>query len=299
MRAAMLPGVTVIARPDGRTQPPASSIGNGSHGLGARAQSAVARLAAVEKVVAAMRERLDAPFVLEDMARIAFLSPYYFNRVFRQVTGLPPRRFHMALRMAEAKRLLLTTDLSVTEICLDVGYQSLGTFTTHFHELVGVSPRGLRQLADAPPCSAWDFVESLEHRATETPAPALCGTLAAPPYAEDWLVFVGLFTGAFPQGLPCACTVRIGPGDFRMGGLPGSRRHLAATAFPCSDDPRVYLTPDASESLVGVSEMPVDCTGVARELRLRPVRTIDPPVLLALPLLLARRIAERDPVRVA
>ena len=45
----------------------------------------------------------EAPFELKDMARIAFLSPYYFNRVFRQVTGVPPRRFHMALRMAEPR----------------------------------------------------------------------------------------------------------------------------------------------------------------------------------------------------
>src|SRR4051794_38758462 len=117
---------------------------------GARARSEVERCAAVDRVIAEMHDRLDRPFALDEMARIAFLSPFYFNRVFRQQTGVPPRRFHTALRVESAKRLLMTTDRSVTEICLEVGYQSLGTFTTHFRELVGVSPRELRRLAADP-----------------------------------------------------------------------------------------------------------------------------------------------------
>src|SRR6476619_1111248 len=79
------------------------------------------------------------------MGGTAYLSRFHFNRVCREITGLPPVRFHTALRIAAAKRLLLTTDMSVTEVSLEVGYQSLGTFTTHFHELVGVSPRTLRR----------------------------------------------------------------------------------------------------------------------------------------------------------
>src|SRR4051812_20397614 len=94
--------------------------------LGARAQSELDRCAAVEKVIAAMHERIDRPFALDEMAEIAFLSRFYFNRVFREITGLPPVRFHTALRIAAAKRLLTTTDLSVTEVCFELGYQSLG-----------------------------------------------------------------------------------------------------------------------------------------------------------------------------
>ena len=84
---------------------------------------------AVERVLATMRERLDEDLTLHDMADVAHLSPYHFTRVFRHVTGIPPCEFLTALRLQEAKRLLLTTGLSVTDVCFEVGYSSLGTFT--------------------------------------------------------------------------------------------------------------------------------------------------------------------------
>jgi AraC-like DNA-binding protein len=137
--------------------------------LGARARSELDRCSAVEKVIAAMHERIDRPFSLDEMARIAYLSRFYFNRVFREATGLPPVRFHTALRIAAAKRLLLTTGLSVTEVCLEVGYQSLGTFTTHFHELVGLSPRELRRSSAETAAAAMARFAS-GHDATGAPA---------------------------------------------------------------------------------------------------------------------------------
>src|SRR5437763_3941434 len=104
---------------------------------------------AVERVIAAMRERPGEPLTLETMGKIAGLSPHHFNRVFRRVTGVPPRRFLGALRLEAAKQLLLTTPLSVTEVCFEVGYGSVGTFTTRFTQLVGVPPGELRRLAAA------------------------------------------------------------------------------------------------------------------------------------------------------
>lgn len=271
--------------------------------LGARARSAAARSTAVEKVIAAMRERLDAPFMLDEMARLAFLSPYYFNRVFRELTGVPPRRFQTALRMAAAKRLLLTTDLSVTEICLDLGYQSLGTFTTHFHELVGVSPRELRRLAGEPPCTPGQLVTALEQNADRRILRrGLSGRVIGPEAAGDWLVFVGLFVDACPQRLPSACTARTGPGEFRLGLPAKAGFHLAGVAFPSSDDPRSYLLADERELLLASCPAPetLDCAEEIRcNLRLRKVRPTDPPVLLALPMLLGRRVAERETLQAA
>ena len=264
--------------------------------VGARAQSAAARSASVERVVAAMRLRVDRPFPLEEMARLAFLSPFYFNRVFRQVTGVPPRRFHMALRMAAAKRLLLTTDLSVTDICRDLGYHSLGTFTTHFRELVGLSPRALRRLAADPPFTPRDLFEALESEPALTavcPSPAITGeVVASEGAADDSLVFVGRFEDARPQGLPSACAVRPGTGRFRLAGRPHGSFHLAAAAFPCGDDPLTFLLPDDSELLVGVSGPapgPALVEGAGHRLLLHAPTAIDPPILLALPLLLAAR----------
>jgi AraC-like DNA-binding protein len=239
---------------------------------GARAQSELDRHAAIENVILAMHERLDRPFSLDEMAAIAYLSRFYFNRVFREITGLPPVRFHTALRIAAAKRLLMTTDLSVTEVCLEVGYQSLGTFTTHFHELVGLSPRELRRFASAPP--------ALEHF---TPADDVAGGAAVEGEvlgaAEGRLIFVGLFTQPYPQGRPVACTAISGSGTYRLRSDAEGTYYAAAAVFHGDGA-------DEEPELVAVTRRPVRLVpgrGSRRDLRLRPVRRTDPPILLALP----------------
>jgi AraC family transcriptional regulator len=255
--------------------------------VGARAATAAARVHAVETVIRAMTDRLDRPLVLDEMARIAYLSPYYFNRVFRQVTGVPPRRFQTALRMVAAKRLLLTTDLSVTEICLDVGYRSLGTFVTQFRELVGVSPRGLRELAGRP----WSptSVPPVAH----DPADARVTGVVTMESTAPMLAFVGLFADASPEGIPAACTLLTGTsGIYHIGSAPLGRHHVAAAALPCCGDPGDYLLPDEDAVLVATADRPVIAQrgGTAvRHLHLRPKRTIDPPILLAPHVLLGSR----------
>jgi AraC-like DNA-binding protein len=254
--------------------------------IGARAASALARVHAVEKVIHAMTERIDRPYALEEMARIAYLSPFYFNRVFRQVTGVPPRRFQTALRMVEAKRLLLTTDLSVTEICLEVGYQSLGTFVTQFRELVGVSPRALRVLAERQWSPA--SLPVPRHQASDA---RVTGVLTMEPGAP-MLTFIGLFADASPEGIPAACTVLAGTsGIYHIGSVPFGRHFVAAAAIPCSADPNSYLLPDDSTVQVAAADRPIFArrgTTDVRHLHLRPKRTTDPPILLAPYALLAR-----------
>jgi AraC-like DNA-binding protein len=246
--------------------------------LGARARSELDRCAAVEKVIEAMHERIDQPFALDEMARIAYLSRFYFNRVFREVTGLPPGRFHTALRIAAAKRLLMTTDLSVTEICLEVGYQSLGTFTTHFHQLVGLSPRELRRMAGCTAPAALDVVRALGS-ANGGGGPAVEGQLAGAEAGE--LVFVGLFRQPCPQGVPVACALVRGSGPYALRTEASGTCHVAAAAF-AGEDPEGRDTP----SRVAVTRRPVRLAPgrrSRRDLTLRPSRRTDPPVLLALP----------------
>src|SRR5829696_4216702 len=94
-----------------------------------RADTVAAHRRAVERVISDARERLCEPISLRDMSRVAYISPFHFNRVFHEITGLPPAKFISAMRLDRAKRLLLNTHLSITEICYEVGYNSLGTFT--------------------------------------------------------------------------------------------------------------------------------------------------------------------------
>src|SRR5262245_11728171 len=103
---------------------------------------------AVERVITTARERLCEPISLRDMSRVAYLSTFHFNRVFHQITGLPPNKFIAAMRLDEAKRLLLNTNFSITDICFEVGYNSLSTFTRYFTQRVGLGPREFRYMAE-------------------------------------------------------------------------------------------------------------------------------------------------------
>jgi AraC-like DNA-binding protein len=77
---------------------------------------------------------------LNQAAREACLSPFHFHRLFRATFGETPHDFLTNLRMDRARRLLASGEMSVTEVCLEVGYSSLGSFSTKFQSLVGRPP---------------------------------------------------------------------------------------------------------------------------------------------------------------
>jgi AraC-like DNA-binding protein len=80
-------------------------------------------------------------------ARAACLSPFHFSRLFTEAFGETPHEFVTRIRIDEAKRLLLAENRSVTDICLDVGYESLGSFSSRFRSLTGFSPAAFRREA--------------------------------------------------------------------------------------------------------------------------------------------------------
>jgi AraC-like DNA-binding protein len=84
---------------------------------------------------------------LEAAAREACLSPFHFNRVFTRAFGETPHEFVTRRRIEEAKKLLLAENRSVTDICFDLGYESLGSFSTKFRSLTGLSPAAFRREA--------------------------------------------------------------------------------------------------------------------------------------------------------
>jgi len=81
---------------------------------------------------------------LAEIARIGCLSPHHFLRLFRALFGCTPHRYLTRLRIQRACALLLRTDHTVTEVCLEVGFQSLGSFSRLFRREVGVPPADFR-----------------------------------------------------------------------------------------------------------------------------------------------------------
>ena len=160
---------------------------------------------AIERVIAVMRERVDHALPLHAMADIAHLSPYHFARVFRQVIGIAPGEFLGALRLERAKQLLLTTDLSVSEVCFEVGYNSLGTFTTRFTRLVGLSPGRMRDLPERLYTAFGHMHVHIdgEDQSLLPAAPASTGItfrISGPDLAGTW-ISVGLFPGAIHRAI--------------------------------------------------------------------------------------------------
>jgi AraC-like DNA-binding protein len=82
---------------------------------------------------------------LDSAARSAHLSPFHFQRLFVRAFGESPLGFLTRLRIEKAKRLLAADAHSVTAICFEVGYASLGSFSSRFRALVGVSPSEYRR----------------------------------------------------------------------------------------------------------------------------------------------------------
>ncbi len=84
------------------------------------------------------------PLDVPALARVANVSPAHFSRQFRHTFGESPHRYLQRRRVERAMDLLRETDRSVTEICFDVGWGSLGTFSRTFREIVGESPSAYR-----------------------------------------------------------------------------------------------------------------------------------------------------------
>ncbi|MEJ2290795.1 MAG: helix-turn-helix transcriptional regulator [Deinococcales bacterium] len=110
-----------------------------------------------------VRDRIDReyaqPLDVEGLARDAHMSAGHLGRRFRLAFGESPYSYLMTRRIERAMALLRRGDLNVTEVCFEVGCSSLGTFSTRFKELVGMTPsdyreREARATAGMPPCVA-------------------------------------------------------------------------------------------------------------------------------------------------
>ncbi|WP_374458335.1 helix-turn-helix transcriptional regulator [Nocardioides sp. SR21] len=123
-----------------------------------------------------VRDRMDReyaqPLDVEALARGVHLSAGHLSRAFKAAYGESPYSYLMTRRIERAMALLQRGDLSVTDVCFEVGCQSLGTFSTRFKELVGMSPSAYRDAAremdGVPPCVVKQVIRPIRNR--EAPA---------------------------------------------------------------------------------------------------------------------------------
>jgi AraC-like DNA-binding protein len=111
--------------------------------------------------------RYAEPLDVDALARVARASPAHFARSFRRAFGVTPHQYLLTRRMERAAALLRTTDRSVADICLSVGMQSIGSFTTTFTRIYGMSPTAYR--ARFPPAAERAVVPTCVMRAYGRP----------------------------------------------------------------------------------------------------------------------------------
>jgi AraC-like DNA-binding protein len=131
-----------------------------------------------------VRDRIDRdyaqPLDVEALARGVHMSAGHLSREFKRAYGEPPYSYLMTRRIERAMALLRRGDLSVTDVCFEVGCSSLGTFSTRFTELVGVSPSVYREQvaggeAETPSCITKQVTRPVRARSIrngEAPAPS-------------------------------------------------------------------------------------------------------------------------------
>lgn len=253
------------------------------------------RYAEVDGAIAFIKGHLDEPLSLPHVARHVAYSPYHFVRLFKERTGLSPMHFVSALRLQRAKELLLHTNLSIRDIGLEIGQQSLGTFTTRFTQRVGMTPslfrnapqqtsdhlRILQQLTD------WHAPWPVAH-----PGPAITGTVRTTQRFTGFIL-IGLFPKPIPEGLPLYGTLLASPGEFRLMGVRPGIYYLMATAVAWQMQAEDVLLPHATlrtrsrEPVIVRPDTPIPHL----EVLLYPPRLDDPPILISLPFLMQRFLA--------
>jgi AraC family transcriptional regulator len=237
---------------------------------------------AVERAIRFICEKYSEPLSLGDVANSAILSRFHFCRIFRDATGVTPGRFLSAIRIYQAKRMLLTTEMNVTDIAFMVGFNSLGSFSNHFTDSVGISPGRFRRAAlsggiDLP----------RPRRELSGAAGEITGTITFPQGYAGARVYLGAFDSPIVQRQPASAMLIEAPTadkpvSCRLPVVPQGTWFVHAVAVADSADPEPWT---CRVQLIGGSG-PLKVTqgaSVSTAIELRSRRPTDLPILLALP----------------
>lgn len=246
----------------------------------------------IQAVLSYIQEHIYDPLPLSELARIASYSPYHFSRLFKEQMGFSPLYYVSSLRLQKAKHLLLHSGLSVRDIAMEIGQQSLGTFTTRFTERVGISPAQFRQSA----YSASNYFDTLQRMKSWTPEHTLAGpnvTVEGNIRTEEafqGVILIGLFPKPIPEGYPLYGTLLSSLGYFSFANVKPGIYYLLATTVSWGMGSNEILLPQTTlrtrsrEPLVVSPGQPVPPQDVV----LYPPHLDDPPILISLSQLMQR-----------
>ncbi|WP_409340682.1 helix-turn-helix domain-containing protein [Paenibacillus sp. MBLB4367] len=248
------------------------------------------RYSEIDEAIAYIQQHLYEPIPLARLAAHVAYSPYHFTRIFKERIGLSPLYYVSSLRLQRAKDLLLRTNHSIRDIGLEIGQQSLGTFTTRFTERVGVTPSEFRHST----AHADDHLRSLEKLSGWRAAYLRSnqpGTIAGTVHASipfEGVILIGLFARPIPEGMPLYGTLLSSLGDFCFAEVKPGTYYLMATSVSWGTKAIDFMLPHTT--LRTRSREPIIVGSHAsvphQQVMLYPPRQDDPPILISLPLLM-------------
>jgi AraC family transcriptional regulator len=101
----------------------------------------------LRRVAEYIQQNLDKDLSLAELAAVAYMSPYHFARLFKDSTGVPPHRFVVRQRIARARGVLASPELSIAQVSRMVGFRTPSHFTTVFRRVLGITPGAYRTAA--------------------------------------------------------------------------------------------------------------------------------------------------------
>ncbi|MCQ6561195.1 helix-turn-helix domain-containing protein [Paenibacillus mendelii] len=244
----------------------------------------------IDEVIAYIHQHIYDPLPLSRLADHVSYSPYHFSRLFKDRMGLSPLYYVSSLRLQKAKDLLLQTNLSVRDIGLEIGQQSLGTFTTRFTERVGMTPsefRNSKQYASSRLLSLQRLNDWRTPNLVISQHARIEGTVhTVVPF--DGVILIGLFAKPIPEGLPLHGTLISSSRDFCFTGVKPGTYYLMATSVSWGMQAADFLLPH--HTLRTRSKEPIIVGPHSyvphQQVMLYPSRLDDPPILISLPLLM-------------
>jgi AraC family transcriptional regulator len=237
---------------------------------------------AVEQAISFICDSYDEPLSLTDIANKAIMSRFHFCRLFKQHTGITPGRFLSAIRIYQAKRMLLTTSMNITDISFAVGFNSLGSFSNHFADSVGISPGRFRRIGRDGAFQASDLWAH--------PSPTdgcVTGEITFPSGYQGARVYVGAFDTPIVQRRPAHAVLldhaaTDQPASYRLERVPAGTWFIRAVVVADTIDPEPWTR---TTLLVGGCESVRVAAGaeLGVNFTVRPKLPTDLPILLALP----------------
>ncbi|HWO76633.1 MAG TPA: helix-turn-helix transcriptional regulator [Bacillus sp. (in: firmicutes)] len=244
----------------------------------------------IDEAISYIHQNINETLSLTQLANHVAYSPYHFTRIFKERVGLSPLYYVSSLRLQKAKEMLLRTDLSVRDIGLEIGQQSLGTFTSRFTERVGMSPSQFRNSV----LQAEDHFQSLKSLSnwrTSNPAETRLARIEGTVQSElpfQGVILIGLFPKPIPEGPPIYGTLLPSLGNFCFKNVKPGIYYLMATSVSWGMQSTDILLPYNTLRARLKEPIIVDphTSVLHRTVTLHTPRMDDPPILISLPLLM-------------